>query len=483
MVRTLVMFCMVFLTNLPSARALSTLTGAYFTEPDVPGLRAEHAAVELLDGTVLVCGGFDLAQFPVATTARYLPYQNSWQGVQPPPPMTTPRQRPTATRLLDGRVLVAGGLSTGGVATSAAEIFNPATNSWTSIPSMRANRYGHTATLLPNGRVFVVGGQVFNSGVIQGEEYDPSTNNWNFVGSSIGITINLRFHAAILNAASEVVFGGGIDFSDFPQRGGLRTEVFLYRPGTQSYATHPPLMTARAEFAMAPLTDPTFLYLAVGGRTPSGITASCERFDGLAFVSAAPLANARRFHTLDVTNGGVLALGGRDTSPTQGVAVAEIYAGNSWIATPTMITPRWNHTATVLSDGSVFVAGGLRNGSPTNRCETFLPPGGFYLRASTSTPMPIPPGYDLTCTLVGANLMPSFPVIAAVQFGTNPVGLNFDIIPQRSKTVPACRIVTRSLIYSIPATTAMGSYFLDPIVMDPSTGAILAFDRLVITVQ
>src|SRR5260370_33055374 len=64
----------------------------------------------------------------------------------------------TATLLLDGRILVTGGLNGGGTSTATTEIYDPSLQRWTMAPSMRHARSQHTATLLSDGRVLVAGG-------------------------------------------------------------------------------------------------------------------------------------------------------------------------------------------------------------------------------------------------------------------------------------------------------------------------------------
>jgi hypothetical protein len=79
----------------------------------------------------------------------------------------------TATLLLDGTVLVAGGYRGGGTfdPLASADLYDPIRGTWSAAAGMIEPRSGHTATLLLNGQVLVVGG---GSGLGSAELYDPS---------------------------------------------------------------------------------------------------------------------------------------------------------------------------------------------------------------------------------------------------------------------------------------------------------------------
>jgi hypothetical protein len=118
-----------------------------------PGVGRRSSAVTLQDGRVLVLDDAGARVWdPIATT---LSEAGSFRQV---------RTEFSATLLLDGRVLVAGGgdLSSrpdeGYVALRSTELLDPATGRFDPGPDLAEARAGHTATLLAYGRVLVVGG-------------------------------------------------------------------------------------------------------------------------------------------------------------------------------------------------------------------------------------------------------------------------------------------------------------------------------------
>jgi hypothetical protein len=84
--------------------------------------------------------------------------------------LLTARAGHTATLLPNGKVLVAAGLDSNFVPLTSAELYDPATGTWTATGSLAAARYDHTATLLPNGKVLVAGGSF---ALASAELYDP----------------------------------------------------------------------------------------------------------------------------------------------------------------------------------------------------------------------------------------------------------------------------------------------------------------------
>ena len=111
--------------------------------------------------------------------------------------MLTPRISHTATRLADGRVLVAGGVTVGPGTTAAAEVFDPGTGTWSAASSMNIARSRHVAVLLRDGRVLVAGGRRANRlATASAEIYDPAANTWDAHGVDGGRTRQLHGDAA-----------------------------------------------------------------------------------------------------------------------------------------------------------------------------------------------------------------------------------------------------------------------------------------------
>ncbi|MEP6639858.1 MAG: kelch repeat-containing protein, partial [Chloroflexota bacterium] len=181
------------------------------------------SATRLADGTVLVTGGG-----PSGSSAeRYDPTTGRWTATGT---MTVGRPEYsvtkdgsgwdpagyTATLLLDGKVLVAGGrTSPPGTSRQTvvpnAELYDPDTGRWTTTGSMVHARVGHTATLLPDGKVLVVGGATYHtdsslSDLGSSEVYDPATGSWTAAGK---LHDARAFHTATLLADGSVLIAGG----------------------------------------------------------------------------------------------------------------------------------------------------------------------------------------------------------------------------------------------------------------------------------
>jgi hypothetical protein len=130
--------------------------------------------------------------------------------------MNVARSGHQASLLLDGRVLVTGGSNERGQAIGMAEIFDPATRTWSPATANLTPRLGHAASLLDDGRVLVVGGVPSTSAcdpIMSAEVYDPSTDSWS-VASNVPVPVGRGAVAVTLKDGRVLVAGGGTACGD-----------------------------------------------------------------------------------------------------------------------------------------------------------------------------------------------------------------------------------------------------------------------------
>ena len=164
--------------------------------------RTAHAATALTDGRILITGGRDSAGNIVAVSEIFDPATDTSTASAT---LTTPRVDHTATLLPDGKVLVAGGADASG-SLSSVEIFDPANTAAgfrTLAASMGAARAGHTATVLNDGKVLIAGGDDAGTAEI----FDPATETFSSV--LMAMAAPRIGHTATLFSDDSVLLAGG----------------------------------------------------------------------------------------------------------------------------------------------------------------------------------------------------------------------------------------------------------------------------------
>jgi N-acetylneuraminic acid mutarotase len=137
-----------------------------------------HTATLLDNGKVLVVGGRDSYDFPVAKAELYDPAKRSWSYTGS---LDQERNAHTATRLNSGKVLVVGGEDYLHLRLGSAELYNPATGTWSTTGSLEIERSAHTLTLLVDGKILATGGAhwtTYQDSIAITEVYDPKTGIW-----------------------------------------------------------------------------------------------------------------------------------------------------------------------------------------------------------------------------------------------------------------------------------------------------------------
>lgn len=271
----------------------------------------------------------------------------------------------TATRLPDGKVLVVGGdrgLNAVPRAMVTAELYDPASGTWTATGSLLTGRYRHSATLLPNGTVLVAGGNVGSSAELgngcclaSAELYDPSTGTWTATGSMVDARVA---HTATLLLDGTVLVAGG----DSAHLDGTSPGAELYDPISRSWtATGAMIDSGSARFAHTATLLPNGKVLVVGGTSAnaapelydpsSGSWSSLQCVVGIQFALGRCNDPVVWGAAVLLPNGKVLAIG------AAGAMLYDPVTG-SWTATAAMKAGELAQAAVLLLNGEVLVAGG-----------------------------------------------------------------------------------------------------------------------------
>lgn len=211
------------------------------------------AAVRLSDGRVLFVGGRIVnnpGDAPTADAEIYDPVSGAFSFTGS---MATPRYSHTATLLENGDILVAGGSSSAitGAPLASAELYNPATGAFSPAGNMSTAHANHSATLLMDGKVLIAGGSsqisdAKDSVTAVAELYDPSTNTFTATGP---LQTPREFHGATRLQNGDVLFAGGDDGSN------VLNSTELYGSENGSFTVADPMSTPREGFTAALLAS------------------------------------------------------------------------------------------------------------------------------------------------------------------------------------------------------------------------------------
>ena len=270
----------------------------------------------------------------------------------------------TSTVLLDGRVLIAGGLVNQAI--TSVELFDPGSGTFAAITPMNVAREGHTATRLADGRVLVVGGFGATAGALKSAEiFDPANDTWTLTGTPV---ITRGGHTATL-IGTKVLVAGGVNGNPLPY-------AELYDPATGRWTPTGSLAAPRGLHDAVLLADGRVI--VVGGATSFDGIATAEIYNpaGGFWTPAASMSTARKLPTATLlTNGDVLVVGG--STGTAALATAELFhpATGTWSPTMGLTVPTVLHTATRLPSGEVLIAGGAGTGNESNLVFVYNPSG------------------------------------------------------------------------------------------------------------
>lgn len=271
------------------------------------------------------------------------------------------------------------------------------------------NQYhgGGRAVLLDNGSALYIGGvDSISRGAIYVELYDPAagtfTQKLDMLSDNGGKSNSYGMTVTLLNNGNVLVTGGASDDPTIVSSSTYWPDTQIYNVSADTWSLGPEMddgagnPVARYRHTATKLTNDQVLIIGgFGGiAAPLATLFSSDIFSDDATSrdsSGANLTTARFAHTATrLPDGRVLVVGGcSDLSDCTGANVlssVEIYSANGLVVNVStgggLSTGRFKHTATLLSDGKVLIAGGWDgNNKALNSAEIFDP------SAETFTPV------------------------------------------------------------------------------------------------
>ncbi|HLW89202.1 MAG TPA: IPT/TIG domain-containing protein [Terriglobales bacterium] len=346
--------------------------------------RYQHGATLLNNGTVLITGGVNC---PSSGTCTFLNsaelYTPNTATFATTGSMSAARSAP-AVLLGNGKVLVAGGYSCDSIGNCAslksAEIYDPVSGTFTSAGNMTVDRYEHTMTLMNSGQVLIAGGETCSSAssctaLSAAEIYDPVAGTFTATGNLNAARFNA---SAVALDSGLVLIAGGFDGTNYPAAGES------YDPVAATFSNTPTNLNTPRANATATLLDNGQVLIAGGSTcsTPGCPTSVAELYNnGSFFYFSYPTSNmtvSRWDQTATLlTNGEVLLAGGYDSCASSCISdgTTELFnpRGESFASSQALSTGRSGHTATLLTDGSVLIVGGINNGLTLASIDSYQP--------------------------------------------------------------------------------------------------------------
>jgi len=312
--------------------------------------RRQHTATLLLDGRVLCAGGYGMLGEGLASTEVYDPRN----GVSTPAAsLHFGRYSHSATLLPDGGVLFVGGLRSAGQHVAALECFEPSQGNLTIVGDLLHPRARHAATLLRDGRVLITGGLQEGSVALRSAEiFDPVTRTV----VAVDALRDRAFHTATLLRDGRVLVAGGGN-ADI-----LQPSAEIFDPVAGAFVLGHDLNDSRTQHSATLLPDGRVLvaggYAYTYGSalvSMNGVVTSGELFlpeTGDFVRTSSGLSAPRENPSATLLPGGAVFIASAYSSEFYRPATDEFVAG------PVLSYGRYGHTATILPSGTVLIAGG-----------------------------------------------------------------------------------------------------------------------------
>ena len=370
--------------------------------------------------------------------------------------MSMAREQFVAVRMFGGKVFIGGGFNNRYLKT--VEIFAPATGTFAPGKNdMLSARAGAVATLLQSGTVLIAGG--YNGEYLSSAEiYDPTTEAFTSTSSMLSARQNAT--ATRLSGGKILIVGGF--------NGAFLNSSEIYTTSSGSFANTDGIMVDPREGHTATLLPDGRVLIAGGCNNANSGEVKCDNFLDSAeiydpstdsFSSTGSMSTPRFNHTATIlSDGKVLIAGGSDG--VTALASAEVFDPDTgeFSAVNNLASARTYHTASILPDGKVLIAGGEAD-QPLSSIEIFDPTSRTF---TTAPSMTVPRSKHAAIELADSRIL--------LVGGENAGLLFFDVNYQSVSDN-----VSPNIVFSADSSTGFVSYAGSGVVLafSPETGAIV----------
>jgi hypothetical protein len=350
------------------------------------------------DSKVMVAGGCALTGCPssfiqtscgqvLANTDLWDPSSGTWTSGAP---MATARTSFASMPLPSGDMIVAGGCTETNCTqtndagfceaqlctqtTSLAERYSFAQSAWVPAGTLSSPRFASMGVPFANGDALVAGGCDVGGCTTSAEQWSAGANTWS---EQAPLPVPRGFGTATLLADGRVLVVGGC--AD-PACATVLGDATVYDPVANTWTAAGSMSLPRAGHSATLLNDGSVL--VAGGCADAAcmtVLSSAEIWSesdgGSQFAAAPSMAAARHHHTATLLgNGEVLMAGGANPTGAS-IPTGEVYLplAHQWIGTSAMYMARAFHVGVKLSDGRVLVTGGCNPATCIPFAEIFSP--------------------------------------------------------------------------------------------------------------
>jgi N-acetylneuraminic acid mutarotase len=288
--------------------AFDLLVDYWLPKHSMPTARGGLAS-SVVDGNIYAIGGTN-GDTVLNTIETYDPASDSWASKTP---MPTARNGLTSS-VVNGNIYAIGGGSSSfagcdDALSTTVEAYDPATDSWATKTPMPTARSGLTSSVV-DGKIYAIGGCSNGSGgEVYGntvEVYDPATDSW--TTQTPMPTARAFLTSSVVGGKIYTIGGWNGDSSNW----NLNT-VEVYDPVTNMWTAQTPMPTPRL-FLTSSVVDGEIYAVGGGVQAGGGLAAlnTVEAYDPVTntWTTKAALPTARAFPTSSVVDGELYVTGG-----------------------------------------------------------------------------------------------------------------------------------------------------------------------------